>query len=69
MFIKSSIPIHMLRAIEPNLRLGASLHSHIGRTKGIPACATAQSKKCIHIASAKQIGDAIVKNENGIKIK
>lgn len=69
MFIASNVSLHLLRAIEPNLRFGAAIRTHLTHTKNIPACPhwnSEQSKRCIHLASRKQIGDALVKYEDRV---
>lgn len=64
--------VHILRAIEPNLRLGAAIRSHVLAGKAIPRCRywrTERANRCIHVASRKQIGDALVKyNEGGVVV-
>lgn len=67
LFIKSNSGIHVMRAIEPNLRFGTTIKNFVDQTKDIPPCEfwhTEQSDKCIRIASRKQIGDALVKYQN-----
>lgn len=71
-FIQSSTKIHILRAIEPNLRFGAAIKNSIEQTKTIPHCEfwnTADDHKCLRLASRKQIGDAIVRFQDGIAVK
>lgn len=68
MFIKSKLSIHILRAIEPNLRFGGSIKNYISKVANIlPSCQyrnhTENSSKCIRLASRKQIGDALIKFE------
>lgn len=55
LFIKSKLGIHVMRAIEPNLRI----KYHLNETNPIPPCD--QNSKCIRIASRKQIGDVLIK--------
>lgn len=62
-FVKADSDIHVMRAIEPNLRFGRALKSYLSNAKTMPSCDlldTVQSQKCIRIASKKQIGDAIM---------
>lgn len=68
-FVRSQLPIHILRAIEPNLRFGNAIRNFIdeNKSKNIPMCPlwnTENANKCIHIASRKNIGDALLKYEN-----
>lgn len=63
-FIKANNGIHVMRAIEPNLRFGRTIKNYLNATQSIPHCEywnTEQSHKCIRIASRKQIGDALIK--------
>lgn len=67
LFIKSNTGIHVMRAIEPSLRLGRFIKNYLNETNSIPRCAfwdTDQSAKCLRIASRKQIGDALIKFQN-----
>lgn len=67
LFIKSNSGIHVMRAIEPNLRLGRIIKNHLNTTNSIPRCEfwdTDQSSKCLRIASRKQIGDALIKYQS-----
>lgn len=67
LFIKSNSGIHVMRAIEPNLRLGRILKSHLNTTNSVPRCEfwdTDQNSKCLRIASRKQIGDALIKYQS-----
>lgn len=67
LFIKSNTGIHVMRAIEPNLRFGRLIKNYLNETNSIPRCAfwdTDQSAKCLRIASRKQIGDALIKFQN-----
>lgn len=70
--MQSSTKIHILRAIEPNLRLGTAIKNAIEQTKSIPRCEfwnTENDNKCLRIASRKQIGDAIVRYQDGLATK
>lgn len=72
LFLKSSSKLHILRAVEPNLRFGTALKNRIERTKSIPRCEfwnTDNADKCIRIASRKHIGEAIVRFQDGIPKK
>lgn len=64
MFVKSKIPLHVLRAIEPNLRFGITAKEYITKTKEAPICPysnTDSADQCVHIFSRKQIGDILIK--------
>lgn len=61
MFTKAQISIHILRAIEPNLRFGESLSNYLSKLNNVPQCLAEDSIKCIRFASKKQI-DGIVLN-------
>lgn len=76
MFIVSHLPVHILRGVEPNLRYGGAIKQYFddlslskdGRIT--PRCSFINSTnnrdfhKCIHLASRKQIGDAIIRYED-----
>lgn len=67
LFIKSKSGIHVMRAIEPNLRFGRTIKNYLNESNPIPACEfwdTDQNSKCLRIASRKQIGDVLVKYQN-----
>lgn len=70
LFIKANSGIHVMRAIEPNFRLGSSaIQNYMKTAKDMPRCEywnTEQSGKCIRIASRKQIGDAIIKYQDSV---
>lgn len=71
LFIKSNSGIHVMRAIEPNLRLGRIIRNYLNVSNSVPQCElwdTDQSFKCLHIASRKQIGDALIKYKEHNKI-
>jgi Chondroitin N-acetylgalactosaminyltransferase len=67
LFLQPDMPVHVLRAVEPNLRLGLALQSHLDQQQAgnvhIPVCQyrnTANYEQCIKYGSRKQIGEAIV---------
>lgn len=70
LFIKAgTIGVHVMRAIEPNLRFGAAIRNHLNRTERIPHCEyrnTMLYRKCVRLASKKQIGDVIIKYQDSI---
>lgn len=64
-FVKAQTPVHILRAVEPTLRLGAHLDKFLDKINGdtMPKCQflnTSLDWKCINLASRKQLGEAIV---------
>lgn len=66
MFVHSKIALHVLRAIEPNLRFGATVKELIAKTKEVPICPywnanDGGADQCVHIFSRKQIGDVLMK--------
>lgn len=64
MFIKSQNPVHLLRAVEPTLRLGQGVLKHLEKysDEAFPKCL--HSKKCINLASRKQIGELVIQFED-----
>lgn len=71
LFIKSNSGIHVMRAIEPNLRLGRTIKNYLNVSNSMPQCElwdTDQSSKCLRVASRKQIGDALIKYKEFNKI-
>ncbi|KAH8396317.1 hypothetical protein KR222_008113 [Zaprionus bogoriensis] len=66
MFVAAQHSVHILRAVEPHLRFGLDVRSYLGRGGALPTplpvnCGRTQ---CIHLASRKQIGDAIIRYED-----
>lgn len=56
--------MHVMRAIEPNLRFGRTIKDYLSSSTSVPQCElqnTEESNKCVRIASRKQIGDALIK--------
>lgn len=80
MFVLSQLPVHILRGVEPNLRYGSAIRNYINKNydnSPISKCYQddtdvssssrddkRQRHKCIHLASRKQIGDAIIRYED-----
>ncbi|KAJ6638640.1 Chondroitin sulfate synthase 2, partial [Pseudolycoriella hygida] len=65
MFVKSKSSLHVLRAIEPNLRFGATVKEFLSKTKEVPICPywyTDSADQCVHIFSRKQVGDVLIKS-------
>lgn len=72
-FIKAQTPVHILRAVEPTLRLGMHLEKFLDKVNGdfLPKCQflnTTLDWKCINLASRKQLGEAIVALESVGKV-
>lgn len=73
LFVSARSAVHILRAIEPQLRLGAVIRrtlTNLRPDENIPRCPFAddeinddgdQEQRCVHLASRKQIGDVLVK--------
>lgn len=66
MFVAAQHSVHILRGVEPNLRFGQDVRNHLARGGSLPdsqpeLCGREQ---CIHLASRKQIGDAIIRYED-----
>lgn len=67
LFIKSNSGIHVMRAIEPNIRFGRTIKNYLNTTQSVPRCEhwnTDENRKCTRIASRKQIGDALIKYQD-----
>ncbi|XP_058835207.1 chondroitin sulfate synthase 2 [Topomyia yanbarensis] len=65
LFVRSNSKIHVLRGIEPNLRLGRSIENYLENDPngdGLMGlhCEETNPERCIRIASKKQIGDVLV---------
>lgn len=80
MFVESKLNIHIFRAIEPNVRLGFSFQNFIDYHHEVPKCPfltgeehnnvdDERVKKCLHVASRKQIGDAIVRYRDSLETR
>lgn len=66
MFVLAKSDVHILRAVEPNLRFGASLANYFRSHDKFPECVflnTKHSDKCLKIGSKKQIGNAVLQFE------
>lgn len=77
LFVAARSAVHILRAIEPQLRLGAVIRQfllNIQPDANIPQCPLAKDQsehyeeeedqhRCIHLAGRKQLGDVLVKIE------
>lgn len=68
-FLKSPQTIHILRAIEPNLRTGTAFLNHLLATGDTPQCYAENSpfsNKCRRIGSKKQLSEAIAQYEDEV---
>lgn len=68
-FVRAQTPVHILRAVEPTLRLGMHLDKFLDNIAGqsMPRCEylnTTLDWKCINLASRKQLGEAVVAIES-----
>lgn len=65
MFVKSQNPVHLLRAVEPTLRLGQGISKYIEKysEKTFPKCLHSE-EKCVNLASRKQIGEMVIQSED-----
>lgn len=70
MFVASHAPIHILRGVEPNLRLGQRIKHFFEKSPvpEVPKCPAMSNdhsiKKCVNLAARKQIGDAILRYQD-----
>ncbi|XP_068158123.1 chondroitin sulfate glucuronyltransferase [Drosophila tropicalis] len=80
MFVAAQHTVHILRGVEPNLRFGQNVRNHLARGGSLPTgtstadaeaesvdtrqCSKPGRAHCIHLASRKQIGDAIIRYED-----
>lgn len=85
LFVAARSAVHILRAIEPQLRLGAVIRQYLANLPPgheIPKCPFAtvemvdqadqaqyEQHRCIHLAGRKQLGDVLVKMEEMDKAK
>lgn len=66
MFVAAQHSVHILRGVEPNLRFGQDVRNHLARGGTLPQSVPERCgrEQCIHLASRKQIGDAIIRYED-----
>ncbi|EDV91747.1 GH24548 [Drosophila grimshawi] len=66
MFVAAQHTVHILRAVEPHLRFGLDVRHHLARGGAMPSTLPAKCGRvqCIHLASRKQIGDAIIRYDD-----
>lgn len=69
LFVKADTKIHVLRGIEPNLRLGRAMENFLNHDPDGEAlmrlhCEETHQERCVRIASKKQIGDVLVQYAN-----
>ncbi|XP_065092448.1 chondroitin sulfate synthase 2 [Ochlerotatus camptorhynchus] len=69
LFVRANTKIHVLRGIEPNLRLGRAMENFLatdpeGEQLVTLKCEETNEKLCVRIASKKQIGDVLVQYGN-----
>lgn len=69
LFVRANTKIHVLRGIEPNLRLGRAMENFLaadpeGEQLAALRCEESNEERCVRIASKKQIGDVLVQYGN-----
>ncbi|XP_030381520.1 chondroitin sulfate synthase 2 isoform X2 [Scaptodrosophila lebanonensis] len=66
MFVAAQHNVHILRGAEPNLRFGLAVRNYIERAGDLQELQPPEEceDQCIHLASRKQIGDAIIRYED-----
>ncbi|XP_058444907.1 chondroitin sulfate synthase 2 [Malaya genurostris] len=72
MFVKSTSKIHVLRGIEPNLRLGRAIGNFLASDPNGDRlmelrCEESDTERCLRIASKKQIGDVLVQRGHSVE--
>lgn len=75
LFVAAQSAVHMLRAIEPQLRHGARLRRVAAATGAAAAAELAvcplaggqRNEQCVHVAARKHVGDALVRWEDEVE--
>ncbi|XP_063707843.1 chondroitin sulfate glucuronyltransferase [Culicoides brevitarsis] len=68
-FLKSPLDIHILRAIEPNLRTGMAFSNYLMATGDTPQCVKenlGEEFKCRRLGSKKQLSEAVAQYEDEV---
>lgn len=62
-FIKAKTAVHVLRAVEPNLRFGEQVANYLMRHHQLPQCPeeAREQGKCVRVASKKQFGEILIR--------
>lgn len=62
-FVRAKTAVHVLRAVEPNLRFGEQVANYLMRSHQLPQCpAKARERgKCVRVASKKQFGEILIR--------
>lgn len=62
-FVKAKTAVHVLRAVEPNLRYGEQVANYLMRHQQLPLCpqAAREEGKCVRLASKKQFGEILIR--------
>lgn len=62
-FLKAKTAVHVLRAVEPNMRLGEQVANYLMRHQQLPQCPqeAKEQKKCVRVASKKQFGEILIR--------
>lgn len=70
LFVAAQSAVHMLRAIEPQLRHGARLRRVAVAAAELAVCPLAggqRNEQCVHVAARKHVGDALVRWEDEVE--
>lgn len=62
-FVKAQTAVHVLRAVEPNLRFGEQVANYLMRHQQLPQCPREARGlgKCVRVASKKQFGEVLIR--------
>lgn len=62
-FLKAKTAVHVLRAVEPNMRLGEQVANYLMSHQQLPQCPqeAKDQKKCVRLASKKQFGEILIR--------
>lgn len=62
-FVRAKTAVHVLRAVEPNLRFGEQVANYLMRNHQLPQCpeAARERGKCVRVASKKQFGEILIR--------
>lgn len=63
-FVRAKTSVHVLRAVEPNLRFGEQVANYLAKHPSMPQCPAANDdrewRKCARVASKKQFGEILI---------
>lgn len=62
-FVKAKTAVHVLRAVEPNLRFGEQVANYLAVHQQLPQCPreTREQGQCVRVASKKQFGEILIR--------